>query len=132
MFSLKSGRSRNRDSTLVAKVCLTFLSASNSHFILYALRVLNCFLVLGWFRSLKMQTTWRLPVDSSSPLLTQTSTTEENKSTEKIQKSMISWNAALPNFCTKCTCKSPCAKKKYLLCTVCWWHRTVANTFHFC
>ena len=41
--------------------------------------------------------------------LTQTSTTEENKSTETIQKSMI--ECFPPNLYTKCTCKSSCAKK---------------------
>ena len=44
MSSVKSRISLNREASLLAKVCLTFLSTSNSHLILYALRAVSCFL----------------------------------------------------------------------------------------
>ena len=85
MFSVKSGSSLNREATLLAKVCLTFLSASNSHFILYAFRALNYFLVIEWFRFSKCRRLeWS--VNSSACLLTRSSATEETKSAKTIQK----------------------------------------------
>ena len=54
---LRNDHSSLREANLLAKVRLTFLLASNPHFILYALCAVNHLLVLEWFRPLRIQTT---------------------------------------------------------------------------